>query len=222
VPEARGLVRKPAGTRIIGVVADTITRFGSYDAPVIYLPLSSETIGAARMIVSMRGDPAPAARRIEEALFALDPGLHPTTVLVRDGVRRELELPAAVAATIGILSITAVALAAIGIFGVTAFVVGQRRHEISVRMALGATGRAIVGMLLRDGLRPVFMGMLSGLALAALAGQVIRRVLYGVAGHDPIAIAVSVLILCTAATAAVWIPARRAARTSPAEMLTEV
>jgi predicted permease len=221
-PEARGLVRKPAGTRIIGVVADTITRFGSYDAPIIYLPLSSETIGAARMIVSMRGDPAPGARRIEEALLALDPGLHPATVLVRDGVKRELELPAAVAATTGILSITAVALAAIGIFGVTAFVVGQRRHEISVRMALGATGRAIVGMLLRDGLRPVFVGMLSGLALAALAGQVIRRVLYGVAGHDPIAIAASVLILCTAASAAVWIPARQAARTSPAEMLKEV
>lgn len=97
--------------------------------------------------------------------------------------------------------------------------VGQRRHEVSVRMALGATGGAIVRMLVRDSLRPVVAGVVCGLGVAALAGRAIEGFLFGVAGHDPAALGAAVLVLLLAAAAAVLFPARRPARTDPAEML---
>jgi putative ABC transport system permease protein len=174
---------------------------------------------AARMVVATKGDPQLAAPAIVEALRSLDPARQVRATLVRDSFARELELPQAL--TIGslVLGGSALALAVIGLFGVTAFVVGQRRHEISVRMALGAGGGDVVRMLVRQSLRPVAIGTACGLVAALGVGQVIRGVLVGVSGHDPIAIAAAVGALVVAAGAAAFIPARRAARVSPADML---
>jgi ABC-type antimicrobial peptide transport system permease subunit len=113
----------------------------------------------------------------------------------------------------------ALALTAIGLFGVTAFVIGQRRHEVSVRLALGATQPAILRMLVRESLRPVFIGLGTGLMLALLGTHILQAVLSGIGARDPIAIAAAVLVLLGCALAAVAVPARRAARVSPSETL---
>lgn len=220
-PDARpaGLLRRPPGTQIIGVVADTISRFGSYDAPTIYLPLGASTRPAAHMVVSTDRQAELLTRHIQAALLSVDPNLSPPPRIVRDGVREELEMPSAIAAAAGLLAFTGVVLAAVGLFGVTTFLVTQRRHEVSVRLALGATGSAIARMRLRDSLRPVAIGMACGLGLALLAGQAVARMLYGISGHDPIAVCAAVLVLLAAAVAAVLFPAVQAARVSPAEML---
>jgi ABC-type antimicrobial peptide transport system permease subunit len=103
-------------------------------------------------------------------------------------------------------------LAVIGLFGVTAFAVVQRRHEISVRLALGATHAQLTHLLLRDRLRPVVVGLSCGLVLALLGGRWVSSVLHGVSARDPIAIAAAVIVLILTAAAAAAVPARRPVR----------
>ncbi len=114
---------------------------------------------------------------------------------------------------------TALGLAAIGLFGVTAFVVGQRRREIGVRLALGAERRDVVRMLVRDSLRPVVIGLACGLLVALWAGRLLQGALYGLSGRDPIAMFASVAVLLASAMAAAYLPSRRAARVDPAIVL---
>jgi predicted permease len=219
----RGLMSRPAGTRIIGVVANAVSNLQNQDALAIYTPLPADDAGAARLVVRARGDAAAVAPAVRDVLRSLDasPGMTVSTTLVSDDMAREFADPQMAAVLASIVGIVALALAAVGLFGVTAFVVGQRQHEVGVRMTLGASGADILGMLLRDGLRPVAIGLGAGLVLALGAGQVIRRGLYGISGHDPIAIAAAVGLLLAAAGAAILIPARRAARIDPARMLRE-
>ena len=107
----------------------------------------------------------------------------------------------------------------IGLLGVTTFVVGQRRHEVSVRLALRASRSDVVGLLLRDSLRPVVFGLSAGLVLALLIGHVIRGAHYGISGHDPLAIVAAVAVLLGSAIIAVLVPARRGASVDPPQVL---
>jgi putative ABC transport system permease protein len=112
-----------------------------------------------------------------------------------------------------------VALAVVGVYGVTAFVVGQRTQEISVRIALGASGRDITRLLLHDSLRPVAVGLAAGVFVALLGGRVLAGVLYGVSTADPIAFVAALLVLLSTATLAVLVPTRSAAAVDPATIL---
>jgi hypothetical protein len=89
--KSAGLLRKPAGTRIVGVVTDTTTRLASPSSPTIYLPLAPSS--APRLIVRTEGDPAAVVQPLRQALEALDPGARVFTSLTIDGFRRELERP---------------------------------------------------------------------------------------------------------------------------------
>jgi putative ABC transport system permease protein len=216
---SQGLLRKPSGTRIVGVVSDAITRLANYEAPTIYLPIAATSSPGARIVVSVDGDPGAMVRPVHEAIRALDPNTRPRVTRVRDLHAGELENPKALAAIAAVVGSSALALAVVGLFGVTVFVVSQRQHEVSVRMALGASAREILALVLRDSLRPVAIGLSCGLVLALAAGHVIRGALYGVSGHDPVSIVSAILTLLVAATGAALGPARRALRIDPAEML---
>ena len=115
----------------------------------------------------------------------------------------------------------ALALAVMGVFSVTAFVVGQRRREIGLRMAIGASAPRIMRLLLHEGLRPVIVGLAIGL-IAALAGsRVLTSALFGLSPYDPLSLLAAVSVLLAAGAAAILIPARRAARVDPASVLRE-
>lgn len=213
-----GILRKPPGTRVVGVVADAITFLQNYDAPTIYMP--SESLHAnTQLVVRSRDDPADIVGPIRDALRSIDPEQRPDFYLLRDRFHRQLEEPKRLAALSAIIGGTALVLAMIGLFGVTAFVAGQRRYEVSVRIALGAEHRDVVRLLLGDSLRPVVIGLSCGLLLALWAGQVMQDALYGVSGRDPIAMIAGATVLLGSATTAAWLPARRAARVDPAQML---
>jgi predicted permease len=216
-PSLQGIMRKPRGTRVIGVVADVITILRQHDAPTIYLPLSEAS--APRLVVRSHGDPHALVHPVRDALEAIDPSVRPSVTFPLDGLERELKGPRILASLAVIVGATALGLAVIGLFGVTAFVVAQRTHEVSVRRALGASGAQIMNLLLRDSLTPVAIGLGCGLLLSLLGGRVVQSVLYGVNSRDPIAILAAVLILLSAAGAAVFLPARRAARVNPAHLL---
>jgi ABC-type antimicrobial peptide transport system permease subunit len=110
-------------------------------------------------------------------------------------------------------------LGAIGIYGVLASLVGERRREIGVRLALGATPTSVAGLILNRGVRLAGVGIVIGLGGALAGGRLISTVLYGVHPTDPSTLVVVVLVLLGAAVAASWWPAYRASRLDPVETL---
>jgi ABC-type antimicrobial peptide transport system permease subunit len=109
----------------------------------------------------------------------------------------------------------ALALAAIGVYGVTSFQVAQRTREIGVRMALGAGGGDVLGLVLRGGARLVALGLAIGLGLALLAGRSLTSLLYGVSGSDTLTLTVVPGLLGLVALGACLVAARRATRLDP-------
>jgi ABC-type antimicrobial peptide transport system permease subunit len=113
-------------------------------------------------------------------------------------------------------------LAAVGVFGVTAFVVGQRMPEMSLRVAIGASPADLVRLAVKDSLRPVAIGLGVGFGAALVVGRVSVEALGGISPHDPIAIAGALSVLAAGALVAAILPARRAARADPASLLRSV
>jgi putative ABC transport system permease protein len=212
-----GPYRKPPGTRIVGVVSEVVNELNTQETPTIYLPLAPTSV--AQMVLRTRDDPRGLLPALHGAVQAADPSHRPTTLFAADGLQRELQRPAMLALLAALVGATALGLAVIGLFGVTAFVVEQRRHEVSVRQALGATNRDITTMLFRDSLTPVAAGLAFGTPLALLGGRVVQGVLYGVSSRDPLAILVAVAVLVSATAAAILVPVRRASRVSSAQLL---
>lgn len=113
----------------------------------------------------------------------------------------------------------ALLLACVGVYGLTAYAVSQRRQEIGVRMALGATAAHILRLVVRDGSLPAAAGIGAGLIAALAASMLLERQLIGVRPYDPVSIAACLAVLVLATAAATWLPARKALRTDPLESL---
>jgi len=111
--------------------------------------------------------------------------------------------------------VLALFMSVIGVYGVKSFVVARRTREIGIRVALGATPRNVVGMVVKDGLVTTVLGLVAGLGLSVVAGSAIRSFLFGDGRFDATVIFTSVFALAAAATAAAWLPARRATRVAP-------
>jgi hypothetical protein len=219
------LATKLTHSRIVGVVENVTAMLATYDYPTIYLPLSNSSNSSlvnATLIVRTRPDPLLVVGTVESVLQSLNPELKHTPRFVRDDFRNELRYPknlASIAAAVGLI---ALGLAVVGLFGVTAFVAGRRRQEVGVRMALGATPRAVVRLLLGDSLKPVVIGLVIGVGAALVLGRTAGSAMYGVSPYDPIAIGAAVLVLLAAALAAAIVPVRRAAAIDPAKTLREM
>jgi ABC-type antimicrobial peptide transport system permease subunit len=106
-------------------------------------------------------------------------------------------------------------MAVVGVYGVKSYVVARRTREIGIRVALGATPRGVVGMVVKDGLTTTIIGLVVGLGLSALTALAIRSVLVGDGKLDITAIAAAIMALAGAATIAAWLPARRATKVPP-------
>ena len=115
----------------------------------------------------------------------------------------------------GGFAVAGVLLACLGVFGVVSYGVSRRTNEIGVRMALGASQDQVVSMVLRDAMRPVFIGLLCGLACALAFGKLLASQLYGVSPRDPWVLAAMALLIGLAALAAAYWPAKRAALIEP-------
>jgi predicted permease len=222
--------RQDAAT-VVGVAADALLdRTEGQVAGTIYRPLRPLTEARGR---TDQGFPIPpslivraapsglSVRAVEDALRRADPSVRPTTTLVKDRLEAYRGNKRMLAWLAGPIAALALFLAALGVYGVTAFVVGQRTAEVSVRMALGATPGDVMRRLTTDGLRPVLIGLGIGLlgALAASRASASMLALSGISPHDPFAIGAAGATLLACAFAAVIVPARRAAKTDPAQVL---
>jgi ABC-type antimicrobial peptide transport system permease subunit len=122
-------------------------------------------------------------------------------------------------ALMGIFAALALVLTMIGLYGVISYLVNQRTQEIGIRMALGAQTRNILGMVLKQGMMLVFIGVVLGLTSAWLVTRLMSRLLYQVSATDPLTFSVISVLLVGVALLACYIPARRATKVDPMEAL---
>jgi predicted permease len=207
--------------RVIGVVSNAITaRLSELSPAAVYRPMRDRR--AARLVIRTDVSPESVIPAVRTALELIDRRIRFEMRSVNDGLRQQLSEPRLLASLAGVLACLALSLAVVGIYGVTTFVVGQRTHEIGVRIALGAGTREVMRLLLADSLRPVAIGLALGLGAALLGSRVFSGVLYGVSSADPIAFVGASLVLLTAATVAVIVPTRRAASVDAATTLRQL
>ena len=152
------------------------------------------------------------AARLEEA-FPANKGFGVETL--ESQLSETLTSPRFRAVLLASFAIIALLLASIGIYGVTAHAVGQRTHEVGIRMALGAGRGDVLKMIVAQHLAPALIGLAIGLAGALALSRLLRTMVYGVGMTDPITFMSMALALLLVAAAACWIPARRATRVDP-------
>ena len=162
------------------------------------------------------GDAAAMLPQIRRTVASIDPDV-PLSELAPLSTRLDHEFANIRAARTLLVSFGALALllSAIGLYAALAFAVGQRRREIAVRMALGATRRAVARLVLRRGAAIVSLGLAAGLVASAMAGPLLAHLLYGVSPRDPFALLAGSCLLGAVALLAIWLPARRAMAVDP-------
>ena len=119
----------------------------------------------------------------------------------------------------GAFAALALLLAGSGIYAAVSFAVERRTHEIGIRVALGATAPRLIRMVVGGSLKVAAIGVVAGLVLAVLAAQGMQAILFGVAPLDGVSFAAAAALLIAAAGVAAFVPARRAARANPSDVL---
>ena len=210
----------PQAWQIIGVYHDVRGgSFGRQRAEII-VPFYQSPWPGVSVGVRTAGDPATMTKTIAAAVHAVDPNAALANVETLDQIKSEdLSSDRFSVLLYVFFAAIALALAAIGIYGVMAFAVGQRLHEIGIRMALGATRERVVRMILREGFLMAVTGLLLGLVGAYFVGRAMRSTLYGVGTVDVSAFCAVGAILLLSALVACYFPARRAAAVEPMRAL---
>jgi predicted permease len=207
--------------QVIGVVGDVRAIDLSKQPPaMVYVPITYRSNETGSFVVRTTNDPAAMADPIRKAIWSID-GQVPvpevrTMETIVDGslAARNFQLRLLLA-----FAVCALVLAALGIYGVVAYSALQRTRELGIRIALGAQPAQIYRLILEDGITPVLLGAIAGIALAALAARAISELLYGVDGFNiGIAIGAAAILLLTGGLASL-LPAMRATRIDPVQAL---
>jgi putative ABC transport system permease protein len=218
--------RTPTWRTIVGVVKDVRERGYELDMkPGVYIPYPQFTDTWAQpenMVVRTKGDPESIAGAVRRAIASVDPEQPVAAVRTMDDILdSDVEDRTEQMTLLGAFAALALLLAAIGLYGSLSYAVTQRSREIGLRMALGASSRGVLAMVVGRGLALTGAGLAIGLALAAAGTRSMKTMLYGVDALDPATYAGVSGLLCAIAALACWIPARRAARVDPIVVLRE-
>jgi len=202
---------------IVGIVGDVRTsKLTDAPAPAFYVPLPQLMWGAPTLVIRTPGDPNAVTAEVRKILSSMDPEAALYSVRTMDDYLA-LDLGRARFQTV-LLSLfagIALLLTAIGLYGVMAYMVGQRSHEIGIRVALGATRNGVLGMILRRSLSMTGVGLLLGIFGAAALTRLLEGLLYEIKPVDPLTfVGVSVTLGATSLLAS-FVPAWRAAKVDP-------
>ncbi len=190
--------------------------------PVSQLPEDSAQTTAQfiRVFVRTSGDPAAQTGNIRQVLTSFDPNVVMATPETMESiVTGSLKSMRFSMVLLGTFAALALLLAMIGIYGVMSYAVGQRTHEIGIRMALGAKPSDLLAMVIRQGSKMALIGVAIGVFGAALLTRLMSSMLSGVSATDPVTFTTVALLLMLMAFFACLIPARRATRVQPLEVL---
>ncbi len=203
---------------VIGVARDTrgVLLNGS-DSEQIYMPLPEDKLQNYPILIRTRGAPAQIMNAIGPTILSVDQNLVAYSFTLEEMLRQTesflaSSISAAIASSIGMLGLL---LASMGIYGTVSYIVVLRTREVGIRIALGAKKRDILGLMLRESTRPVFVGLLAGIALSVGTSYLLRSVLYGVNIVDGISFVGVSLLFLAIALFATYLPSRRALRVDP-------
>lgn len=206
---------------VVGIVGDVKYReLASDDEATLYAPYTQRSQNALALMVRTRVPPATETAPVRAAIleFAPDAIIRHIDVM-SELVRRSFASERFRTLLVSLFGLLAALLASVGLYGVTARAVGQRRREVAIRVALGASGPSVVALIVRSTLSGVGVGIAAGLVVAVAAAQWAAPLLCGVGARDPVIYGSIVLLLVGISAAASWIPARRAARVQPTIVL---
>jgi len=207
--------------RVVGVARDVVVNSveNGKDRPVMYFPSSIEAAGGCCLLIRVRGDPTAARRELDADLERAVPG----------GVDRIDRLETFVAGSVYpyrvaywvslTLGLIALGLTVVGVYGVVAYVVSQRTQEIGVRIALGATTRDVLGLVLGQSMRHALVGGAIGVLMALGVARVLASNIQSMPAFDVVAFASALLFVLLACMIAAFVPSRRAARIDPTAAL---
>jgi predicted permease len=220
-PVGKTLRMGRAAIQIIGVVGDFRQKSLTEPAePYAYIHYPQNMRVGMSIAVRTAGDPLRYANAVRDAIWSVDKDqtitkIETLSAIVGGNVARP-RLLATLLLLFGVMGLT---LGALGIYGVLAYAVSQRRQEIGVRVALGASPRSVLQLIIAQGMTLAGAGVLAGVAGALVLTRVMAAVLYDVRTSDPATFATVVVVLLGAALLASWLPARRALRIDPVQAL---
>jgi predicted permease len=223
VDEADGQIRPGESIEVVGIVPHTRNVFFE-EGPEnnVYVPFSrgfqSNVYFLAKFSSLPQGSEASAADLLRPSIMSVDAELPIISIKTFEqhlNGNLQLWLVNAGAALFSIFGALALGLAVVGVYGVKAYSVARRTREIGIRMALGAEGKTVQWMILREGFAMVAAGLAIGLLLAFATGKMVSSILFDVSSTDPFAFTFAPSLLALAALLATWLPARRATRISP-------
>jgi predicted permease len=210
-----------APLQIIGVVGNIRQRgLAEPVDPAIYIHVLQNFRSRMSIVLRTQGDPLTYANAVRQAIWSQDPNQTITSLTtLEDVVGGAVARPRLLAWLLALFGVMGLTLGALGIFGVLAYAVNQRRQEIGVRVALGASPRAVLNLIVGRGMLLAGAGVVLGIVGAALLTKSMQSVLYDIRPSDPMTFAQVVIVLLGAALLASWLPARRALKIDPVTAL---
>lgn len=206
---------------IVGIVSDVRSNGLENDPPLLtYRPFTSSNAYQMNLVLRSGMDAAALASAIRSEIWAVDrdvpipPVRSMSTILDSSTGERRYQM-----SLVLLFGFTALLLASIGIFGVVSYSVAQRRNEMGIRLALGADSADLYGMVLRQGMRPVWIGLAAGVTLSLALGRLLSSLLFGVTPTDLRIFAGVIAVLTIVALTACYLPARRATHIDPIQAL---
>jgi predicted permease len=203
-------------TEVVGVARDSKYNFlGEDPTPFIYRPILQDAQTAVTLTLRS-ASPEASLGTARAVVQQMEPNLPLVGVFTMTNLFDQALWAARMGALLlAVFGGLALLLASIGVYGVMAYAVSQRTRELGIRLALGASGAEVRGMVLRQCLTLAALGVAVGLVVALLLTSLVSNLLYGVSATDPVTFIVIPLILVTVAAVAIFIPARRASRVDP-------
>jgi hypothetical protein len=219
-----GLNTGPASNtdaRIVGVTEDApINQVGEISEPYIYMPFHLSQMGEITFALEARQNAMSLARPTRQVLIHANPLLDPMMLTsLPELIRYSAGNYQMMAELVSALGFIGLALTVVGLYGFLAFRVNQRRREIGIRMALGATRETTALLILRDTARMAAVGLVLGFFLAIAATRLESSALFGVRPLDTFSMTCAIGVLSIAILLAAWLPARRAASIDPMQAL---
>ena len=214
-PLTKALTLDDVARPVVGVVHDAqLSRLGVTDTDFVFLPAGPSAQPRLRVLVRGAAGALP-PRELRAVVASFDPALAIDVGRLSDNLQH-WQAPSAVVSTLaGALALLALVLACTGVFATVAYTVSRRVREIGIRIALGAAREDVLRLIVRQGLRPVAIGLVAGLAAAAAATSLLVKMLFGLSPHDPLSFVLAPALLAAIAVAACYVPARRALRVDP-------